>query len=162
MTVELILKHNISESISAKETDDFLTVAKKLSENNATAVIVLDPSGGLSRLITEHDLVRAFAKSEGNTSAVSARDMMTKKVFVCSPGDTEIQLMYYMLQKGVRHMPVVESGKVLGIVSLSEAVRHRLLKINLLFEKMVKETDDGKRIGHFTKHLLSRRQPKAI
>ena len=162
MSAGMIVKRKIAEVATVRESDTFLEVADNLTEHGIEAVVVLDATGGLAGIITEQDLVRGFARRHGKVDGVLARDLMTRKVFICAPGDTELLVMNYMLEKGVRHMPVVEGETVLGMVSLSEAVRHRLSKINLLFHEMEQEPDHEKRAGLFTKHLKTRRGPKAI
>jgi CBS domain-containing protein len=161
MTIAMIVRRKIADVVTAQESDDFLAVADKLTEHAAEALVVLNGDGGLAGIISEQDLVRGFARRRGKVDGVLARDLMTVKVFVCGTADSEIQVMNYMLEKGVRHMPVVEGGKVLGIVSLTEAVRHRLSKINQLFHEMERETDHEKRNGLFTQHLKSRRGPRS-
>lgn len=162
MTVGLIISRKIADIVTAQESDDFLTVADKLTEHACEAMVVLNTLGGLAGIISEQDLVRGFSRRRGDITGVLARDLMTRTVFVCSPHETELQVMNYMLEKGIRHMPVVDGETVLGVVSITDAVRERLSKIHMLFHEMENEEDHEKRLGLFTKHLKTRRGPKVM
>lgn len=160
MTVASIIKHKLSGLISAGEHDTFLSLAEKLACRSIGALVVLNSEGGLAGIISERDLVRAIAKHQAAALAHTARDMMTKTVFVCSPEETEIQVMLYMLEKRIRHMPVVDGGKVVGMVSLGDAVKHRLVQIGRLLKEVDQEPNSEKRLGLFSRHLASRSEPK--
>lgn len=162
MTVAGIIKHRLSPVITATELDDFQSLSEKLALHNIGALIVLDSVGGLGGIVSERDLVRAVAERKQAVFAATARDMMTKKVFVCTPDESDTQVMLYMVDKHIRHMPVVEDGKVVGMVSLADAVRHRLIKIRHLFEEVSEEDDSDKRLGIFSQHLRTKPEPKEI
>lgn len=161
MTVSAIVKHNLSAVITAGEAEEFQSIADKLSRHNIGVVVVLGETGKLAGIVSERDLVRAVAKRKASVFADTAKDLMTKKVYVCSPQETEIQVMKYMLDKHIRHMPVVDEGKVVGMVSLADAVRYRLIRIRHLFEEAGQEPDKDRRLGIFTQHLKHRHEPKA-
>lgn len=161
MTVAAIIRHKLSAIVVAGEADSFQTIADQLAQNDIGAVVVLGEGGKLSGIISERDLVRAVAKRKEAVFASTARDLMTRKVYVCAPEETEIQIMKYMLEKRIRHMPVVSEGRVVGMVSLADAVRYRLVRIKHLFDEVAQEPDEGRRLGIFTQHLKQRDEPKS-
>jgi len=161
MTVSAIIKHRLSTLVTAAESDGFQAIADKLSTHNIGAVVVLADAGKLAGIISERDLVRAVTQHKAAVFGVTAKDMMTRKVYVCTPHQTEIEVMKYMLEKHIRHMPVVDGGTVVGMVSLADAVRYRLVKIKLLFEGVGLDHEQVRDLGIFTQHLRHKTEPKA-
>lgn len=129
LTARSIIRHKLTNVITAEEHEVFLMLAERLARHNIGVLVVLDLAGRLLGILSERDLVRAIARLSAGALALSARDLMTKKVTTCSPDDTEIQLMLVMVDKHIRHMPVVEDGRVVGLVSLGDVVQHRLQKL---------------------------------
>lgn len=160
MTVAAITKGKVSAVVSVNENDGLHTVSEKLVQHNLGAVVVLDDAGNLAGIISERDLVRAFAGQTASLATLHARDIMTKRVYTCSPQESELRVMTWMTEREIRHMPVVDEGKVVGMVTLGEAVKYRLRKINHLVETVTNEGDEEKRFGLFTRHLLSRKNPR--
>lgn len=151
MTVGVIIKHRISEVISVGEHGAFLTVAEKLTGNNIGVVVVLNGMGGLEGIVSERDLVRAIVTHGNAAFAHTARDLMTRDVVVCSPEDTELHVVKLMLEKHLRHMPVVSDRKVVGMVSLGDAIRQRLTETGYLGLGV----SGDRQLGAFTRHLGS-------
>lgn len=158
MTVSTILMQKLSAVLSAEEGDGFQVLAEKLAAHGVGALVILDKEGGLAGILSERDLVRAVASRGADVFEDCARDMMTRDVYVCQPHDTELQVMKYMLDKRIRHLPVIEEGKVVGMVSLGDAVKSRLLEIGQILLDSGMEGKKGH--GSFTKHLRSKIMPK--
>lgn len=156
MTVAAIVKHRLSAVLSTSEDENLLAVAHKLSQHRIGALVVLNRSGGLAGIISEADLVRALSRYGLMVGSVAVRDVMTREVHSCSPRDTEIDVMSVMAEKQIRHMPVLDGERVVGLVSLSDAVRHRLIKIRELTQEVEEEGDAERRLGLFTRHLKRR------
>ena len=129
MTVRNIISSRQADVITADEHDVFLTLVERLNSHKIGALVVVDLTGRLLGIITEHDLVRVLAKNSAAAFALSARDLMTTKVASCTPDDTESHVMLQMVEKHISHMPVVMEGRVVGLVSLSDVIEHRLRKL---------------------------------
>lgn len=160
MTVNAIIKRKLTGVISAAEDDDVASLAGKLARHNVGILIILKEAGGLAGVVSERDIVRALARHKAGVLSQTARDVMTRKVFVCTPEESELQVMTYMLEKHIRHMPVIEDGKVTGMVSLADAVKQRLTKIGHLIRDVAEEGDGERRLGIFSRHLKERKGPK--
>jgi CBS domain-containing protein len=78
-----------------------------------------------------------MAGQAGAVTAKAAGDIMTTKVRTCSPGDTEAELVVLMTENRIRHLPVVVEGKLAGMISIGDVVKHRM-------EMMERETEDMK------------------
>lgn len=159
MTVAAIIKHRLNTVFTVREDDDFLNISAKLTENKVGVLVVVDRNGEMLGIVSERDLVTAAARKKSDVFSCTAREMMTKKVYVCSPDDTDTQIMAYMVTKGIRHLPVIDDGKVVGMMSLGDAVRSRLIKRKVLHEEMESSAADERR-GAFSKHLRVNVEPK--
>ena len=129
MTVRAILKNKSPEVYTADEHEVFLTLVERLTRHDIGVLVVLDLAGRLLGIISERDLVRGLARYTSSVFAHTARDMMTTKVYVCSPDEPESDIMLRMVENHIRHMPVMEHNKVIGLVSLGDLVEYRLRKL---------------------------------
>jgi CBS domain-containing protein len=87
-------------------------VVNLLTQNRIGAVIVLDSKGSIAGIVSERDVVRAMSEHGNAAMGKTAADIMTKKVRTCGPTDSEAELMGLMTEHRIRHLPVVEGGKL--------------------------------------------------
>jgi CBS domain-containing protein len=137
MAVSQILKSKGAAIVSAGASDKLDTVAKKLAEHRIGSVLVLDGGGGILGIVSERDIVRALAADGAAALQRKASEVMTSQVRTCKPGDTEAELMALMTTHRIRHLPVVERGKLLGMISIGDVVKFRI-------EAIEHEADDLK------------------
>jgi CBS domain-containing protein len=100
-------------------------IAKMLAEERIGAVVVVEGES-IRGILSERDIVRALAKHGGEALARHAADFMTAKVVTCRPEDTIHDVMQKMTAGRFRHLPVVEGGKLAGIVSIGDVVKRRI------------------------------------
>ncbi len=82
-------------------------------------------------IISERDIVRAFSQYGDSITSMQVKDIMTHGLITASLGDDLAHLMHLMTRHRVRHMPVVRDGKLVGIVSIGDVVKHRLDDLEL-------------------------------
>ena len=156
MTIRTIINRKVMGLITADEHEVFLSLAERLKKHDIGVLLVMDLAGGLLGIVSERDLVRAIASGSANALALTAQDLMTRKVIVCSPNDTELDVMMKMVDRHIRHMPVVDDGRVVGLVSLADVVKQRLTKLG----HSVGETRATPSLdsigGSFSRHLAAR------
>jgi CBS domain-containing protein len=93
-----------------------------LAEHNIGALVVVDKAGKPGGIISERDIVREAARNEQMFSkAVS--EIMTKEVIVGAPQDDLISVGNTMTEKRIRHLPIVDKGTLIGIVTLGDVVK---------------------------------------
>ena len=100
-------------------------LVKLLAEKRIGAVPVVDGAGHVAGIVSERDVVRALAAD----SAVLERrveQLMTRDVKTCRLQDTVSELMEIMTRGRFRHLPVVEDGKLVGIISIGDVVKERV------------------------------------
>lgn len=121
------------ERVLATKGTDVLTVGsgasvaeavQRLADRNVGAVVVVD-GDDLVGVLSERDIVRRLADTPGVLS-LAVRDVMTSAVTTCEPGATTEELMRVMTDGRFRHVPVLEEGRLVGIVSIGDVVKRRL------------------------------------
>ncbi len=93
-----------------------------LADHNIGAVIVVDSGGRPTGVVSERDIVRAMARSEG-VGSKAVGTIMTSPVIVGSPQDDLFAVGHTMTEKRIRHIPVVDKGALVGIVSIGDVLK---------------------------------------
>ncbi len=96
-----------------------------LSKHNIGALVVVDGSNHVVGILSERDIVRR-ASHDDQVLTRTVRQLMTEKVITGSPQDDLETVMRTMTQRHFRHLPIVENGKLVGIVALGDLVKARL------------------------------------
>ncbi|NJM30832.1 MAG: CBS domain-containing protein [Rhizobiales bacterium] len=136
MSVSQILKSKGNAVVSGKSADTLGHIAKQLASHRIGAVLILDDKGGIAGIVSERDIVRAVANHGAAALNKTAGSIMTPKVFTCETGDTENELMTLMTQQRIRHVPVVDQGKLAGMISIGDVVKLRIENIEREADEM--------------------------
>jgi len=136
MTVAIILKNKGSDVVSVRPGTSVADIARLLAEHRIGAVPVVDAKGGLEGIVSERDLVRAIARSGQSVLERPVEDVMTRKVLVCKPADAIYDIMALMTENRIRHLPVVVSGKLEGVISIGDVVKFRIAEAEFEAEEM--------------------------
>jgi len=126
MFVADILKDKGSEVVSIGPEESALAAARLLAKRGIGSVLVLDANRDILGILSERDLAHGLARDAGSVLHRRVRDLMTQDVMVCTPGDTLHSVMERMTHGRFRHLPVVDNGALIGIVSIGDIVKHRL------------------------------------
>ncbi len=106
--------------------DTLEDVVQSLVRHNVGSLIVFDVLSGSQQMvgiITERDILRAYAKYHGSLDLILVRQAMSANVIVGSPGDSIEDTMGLMTDQRIRHLPVVEEGELVGLVSIGDVVK---------------------------------------
>jgi len=125
MNVSKILKSKGSEIISVEVGCTVLDVSKLLGERRIGAVPVMNGSK-LAGIISERDVMRGLAIRGGSVLADDVESLMTKSVVTCGSNESVQQLMAMMTERRIRHIPVVENDKLIGMISIGDVVKERM------------------------------------
>ncbi|TXJ04964.1 MAG: CBS domain-containing protein [Aeromicrobium sp.] len=127
MTVRDILRAKGSNEVYTISPDATIaTLLDNLNELNVGAIVVLNSDDkSIVGIASERDLVRKL-QGVPNPLQAQVRQIMSADVFVCAPDDSLGLLMETMTERRVRHIPVVEEGKLVGLVSIGDAVKFRM------------------------------------
>jgi CBS domain-containing protein len=93
------------------------------------ALVVSDDGEKVAGILSERDIVDALGQYGADLLAVSVSEVMTCPVVTCEPEDSVADLMAEMTNRRIRHFPVVENGRLIGIVSIGDLVKSRLDEI---------------------------------
>jgi CBS domain-containing protein len=131
MNVATILGEKGHEVVTASSEASLLDIATILREHSIGCIVVSDGKDGIAGIVSERDLVRAIANSGADILTSPVSRSMTKKVITCSRSDTIHTIMAAMTDGRFRHMPVVEEGKLVGLISIGDVVRLRIAEAEL-------------------------------
>ena len=123
MTIAAILKHKGAAVASVTPNDTIATLAHTLHERRIGAVLVLDAAGTLLGIVSERDIVANLARHGAATLDLTAAQLMTTGLHPATRATTLPQAMALMTERRVRHLPVVEDGCLLGLVSIGDVVK---------------------------------------
>ena len=129
MIVKDILVSKPANVVTIEPTADLTAATKLLVEQRIGAVVVLGADHRVVGILSERDIVRALAEHGPTVLNKPVSQAMTRDVKTCSEGDTIESLMDRMTTGKFRHMPVVEQGKLIGIVSIGDVVKNRVEEI---------------------------------
>jgi CBS domain-containing protein len=126
MKLAAILKHKTGAPISVTPGTSISDVVHVLAEKRIGAVLVLDGQDNLVGILSERDVVRSLAQQAGATLDLTAADLMTHAPTTTSPNASVAEAMEIMSDGRFRHLPVVENGKLVGLVSIGDVVKARI------------------------------------
>ena len=126
MTVKKILSQKGADVVTIEPKASLSEAVKMLAERRIGAVVITDNQCDVAGILSERDIVRALAQRGPRALEASVGEVMTRRVVTCKESDTISSLMEQMTRGKFRHLPVVEAGRIVGIVSIGDVVKHRL------------------------------------
>lgn len=130
MKVDAILKAKGHEVATVHPSATLATVAQRLRLEGIGALVVVE-EGAVAGIISERDIVHAFASHRAETSEIKVADVMTRNLITCRAEDSLTRVLGLMTRHRVRHLPVLEGGRLAGLISIGDAVKHRLDELEL-------------------------------
>jgi CBS domain-containing protein len=135
MTIESILRRKGTDVATIDPNASVKRAADWLRAKNIGALVVVADNAILG-LISEREIVHAFSRHGEAAGSMHVKEIMQFGVATVSPGESVNRVMNLMTHQHVRHLPVLRDGKLAGIVSIGDVVKHRLedleLETNLL------------------------------
>jgi len=126
MTVKAILSLKGTEVLTIEPTTSLAAAAKLLAERKIGALVVTGPDQRVVGIVSERDIVQELAAHGPAALDLALTEVMTRKVTTCSASDTISSVMERMTAGKFRHLPVLDQGRLAGIVSIGDVVKHRL------------------------------------
>ncbi|EAQ01475.1 CBS domain protein [Pseudooceanicola batsensis HTCC2597] len=144
MIVQQILKSKGADGVVTVTPDTPVSqVAQVLSENRIGGVVVSTSGDTAEGILSERDIVRALSRRGPTCLEDRAEEMMTRDPVCCQRRDTADEVLRRMTDGRFRHMPVVEDGKLIGIVTIGDVVKARLNELS-----MERDALEGMIAGH--------------
>lgn len=126
MFLEQIVKEKGGQVYSVAESATLKECAELLEKRKVGAMVILNEAGSLIGVISERDIVRNIAKSGATALVCKVGEVMTRQVVTARSRDTVESAMARMTDRRIRHLPVVEGGRLVGVVSIGDLVKWRL------------------------------------
>ncbi len=144
---------NVSQILKTKAVEGVLTLGTQASVSDAAAimsqkrigtVVVSDDNGKTAAgILSERDIVRELGKRGASCLTETIATMMTRKLVTCAPSDTSDAILSKMTEGRFRHMPVLDGGTLIGLISIGDVVKARLAEL-----AMERDALEGMVMGH--------------
>ena len=121
MKIEEILRNKGHDVVTITESQSVLNAVQVLVDHNIGGLVVTEgkrPTG----ILTERDILRVTARSPGGLDSILVGTVMTRELITAKPGDRLAEVMDVMTENKVRHLPVMEGDRLIGIVSIGDLV----------------------------------------
>ena len=128
MTVAAILKHKGFDVASVRPTTTVSELCRLLSGRRIGAAVVHDESEQLLGIVSERDVIRALAGNGVRALEMTAGQLMTRALKTATPHTTVGEAMTMMTAGRFRHLPVLEHGALIGIISIGDVVKARIMQ----------------------------------
>jgi CBS domain-containing protein len=129
MTVKAILSRKGNDVVTADPNTTLAEAVRVLAARRIGAVVVTGADRRIVGILSERDVVRVLGEKGPSALDLSISEVMTRKVTTCSMRDTVSELMERMTEGKFRHVPVVDDGRLAGIVSIGDVVKWRVHEI---------------------------------
>ncbi len=122
MKVSTILATKGNKLITIAPEQSVREAVSLFAQHNIGAVVVLNKVGTIAGIISERDVVRQLHDND-DTLSLSVNHLMTSQVITCLPQDDLMSVAGVMTERRFRHLPVVEDGALLGIISIGDVLK---------------------------------------
>ena len=129
MYVDTILKKKGDTVITVAPNCLVSKAAQTLHEKRIGAALVQDAAGNIVGILSERDIVRGVALKQEACLDMTVSELMTHPLVTCAPTDSIEQIMELMTERRVRHLPVMDDGDLIGIISIGDVVKQRISEI---------------------------------
>ena len=126
MLIDTILKDkgNLVQTISDSAT--LAEAANVLDHMRLGALVAVNDSGDLIGVLSERDIVRRFARNGEKTVSMTVSQAMTRGVITASPSEDVDTCLGRMTDRRIRHLPIIDGGKLMGIISIGDLVKYKI------------------------------------
>jgi CBS domain-containing protein len=135
-TVRQLLEKKSGELISVSPDATVFQALQIMAEQDIGAVLVMD-MGDVLGIFSERDYARRIVLQGRTSAGTKVRDIMTSKVVYVGPQQSVAECMALMTDKHFRHLPVMEAGHVIGMLSIGDLVRATIEEQQLVIEQLV-------------------------
>ncbi|MDO5629014.1 MAG: CBS domain-containing protein [Mobilicoccus sp.] len=125
MLIADILKNKGTDVVTVAPSETVAALVALLGEHRIGAVVVSSDGGTVEGIVSERDVVRGLPEHGASLLERTVADIMTSDVVTCEKKNTVAELAASMTARRFRHMPVVEDGRLIGIVSIGDVVKAR-------------------------------------
>lgn len=151
VTVATVLQNKGHDVITAQDNDSIYDVARILRKHHIGALLIRDGAGNIVGLASERDIASALGDHGPTALDLPIGDVMSRKLVVCEPHNDMGFVMACMTDRRVRHLPVMDDGELVGIISIGDVVKARIYSLETESETM-REYIAGREWRYHNKH----------
>jgi CBS domain-containing protein len=129
MKVSNVLEVKGTDVFTVRPEETINTLSHRLRALRVGAIIVSSDGSTLDGIISERDVAFGLAEHGADLLGMKVSDLMTRSVVTCTRDSSIADLMKQMTQRRIRHLPVVENGKLVGVISIGDIVKYRLAEM---------------------------------
>jgi len=126
MLVKELLESKGSKVITAAEDSTVHQAVATMVENKVGSALVIDDEGNPVGIVTERDILRQVADNYSLIKEMVIRDVMSKDLIIATPDEDVNAVCQIMTDKRLRHIPVIDKGELIGIISIGDVVKASL------------------------------------
>jgi len=126
MLIDTILKDKGNTVETIPDTATLAEAANVLDQKRIGAIVAVDDKGDLCGVLSERDIVRRFARNREKTVDMTVSQAMTRGVITAAPGEDVDTCLGRMTDRRIRHLPILEDGKLRGIISIGDLVKYKI------------------------------------
>lgn len=126
MLIEVILKDKGGTVFTVDADSTLHAAAQVLDEKKIGAAVAVHADGKLAGVLSERDIVRRVARHGADGLSMTVADAMTRDVITIAPKETISDGLGRMTDRRIRHLPVVDDGRLLGLVSIGDLVKWKI------------------------------------
>ncbi len=126
MTIAAILRNKGGHVVTVGPGEDLGAVCQSLAQHRIGAALVRDTDGAILGIVSERDIVRHLAHDGAAALAKTARQVMTSDLHTVSAETSIVDALGMMTDRRIRHLPVMEEGRLVGMVSIGDLVKARI------------------------------------
>ena len=129
MTVKAILSRKGGDVVTIAPTANLTAAVQLLAARRIGAIIVTGPDNRVAGILSERDIVRTLSERGPAALDENVGTVMTRKVTTCTEADTIASIMERMTEGKFRHLPVVDQGRLVGVISIGDVVKYRIEEV---------------------------------
>jgi CBS domain-containing protein len=138
MRIREVIRRKGGQVVTIRPEADVTQLLALLSEHGIGAVVVSEDDGAtVAGIVSERDVVRRLHRDGAGALRTPVGELMTTEVHTCGPDDALETLAQTMTEHRVRHLPVMEGGRLTAIVSIGDIVKHRIAELQDEREQLV-------------------------
>lgn len=129
MNLAELIKGKQSEIITIGAGSTVVEAANSITRNKIGALLVKGEGGAIVGILSERDIVRGLSQHGADLHGVRVSDLMTAELVRCAPGVSVNEAMAMMTDRRFRHLPVFEGEQLVGLVSIGDLVKCRMMEV---------------------------------
>ncbi|MFQ5959134.1 MAG: CBS domain-containing protein [Alphaproteobacteria bacterium] len=129
MQVADILASKGDRVITTRPDSPITKILRTLTVERIGVVVATDDDGALVGILSERDIIQGLHEQGDRVLRMKVEDLMTSRVVTCTPDDSIEDVMKLMSANSIRHLPVVDGGRLAGVLSIVDVVNVRVLEL---------------------------------